>query len=265
MEKHVEMINGLDVAQMGDGAPLILLHSLLADRSVFERVESDLARNYRLIMPNLPAHGTSEPLPEPVHIEHYADQVASLADTLGLPADTDVLGNGFGGFVSVALAVNHGDRFGKFIFADTGAGFPDAAKGALQAMADKVEADGMESVLDIAVARMFPPDYLDAHPDIVAERKDCLRQAQAPMFAAAARALTHLSLHSRLPGIRNPVLVMVGAVDQTTPPFLSHELWQNIPSSRYAEIPGCGHCPPIQEPQQFIRLLDSFLAGQTVH
>ena len=265
MDKHIDMINGLDVAQMGDGAPLILLHSLLADRSVFERVESDLARRYRLIMPNLPAHGTSEPLPEPIRIEHYADLVASLADTLDLPSETDVLGNGFGGFVSVALAVKHGNRFGKFIFADTGAGFPDAAKGALRAMADNVEANGMESVLDVAVARMFPPDYLDSHPDIVAERKDCLRQAQAPMFAAAARALTELSLHDQLKDILNPVLVMVGSVDQTTPPFLSHELWHNIPASRYAEIPGCGHCPPIQEPQQFIALLDGFLAGQTRH
>ena len=115
MEKQIEMIDGLDVAQMGDGPSLILIHSLLADRSVFGRVEEDLAQHFTLIMPNLPAHGSSESLPGPVRVESYADKVASLSDTLGLPRTTDVLGNGFGGFVSVALAIRHGGRVGKFL------------------------------------------------------------------------------------------------------------------------------------------------------
>lgn len=261
LDKKQYMADGVDVLELGDGHPLMLIHSLLADRGVFESVEVELARTYRLIMPNLPGHGTSDPLSDPVTIQSYADQVARLSEKLDLPKNTHVLGNGFGGFVSVALAISHGSKFGKFIFADAGAGFPEAAKKPLLAIADNVAAHGMESILDVAIARMFPESYIGDHPAVIEERKKCLRNADPAKFAAAARALADLSLHDSLQNINNSVLVMVGAVDQTTPPDLSREIWHQIKSARYSEIPNCGHCPQVQEPEKFVKLVAEFLGG----
>lgn len=254
-----QLIAGLDVIESGQGRPLIMLHSLLAERSVFDRVNAPLSARYRLILPNLPAYGDSVALSQPVTVEAYADRVAEMADQMQLPLETAVLGNGFGGFVAVAMAIRHGFKFGPFIFADTGAGFPDAAKEPLRALARAVESAGMEAVLDSAVKRMFPQEYIDANAGVIEERKEQLRSAKPALFAAAARALAEVSMQADLSGIENSVLVIVGAEDQTTPPALSRELRDAIPGATYFEIPGSGHCPQIQEPDCFVELVTGFL------
>lgn len=250
---------GLDVLETGSGRPLIMIHSLLGDRSLFEPVMDALAARFRLIMPNLPPHGASTPMEQPATVEAYADRVAAMADAMDLPADTHVLGNGFGGFIAVMLALRHGGRFGRFVFADAGAGFPEAARGPLRAMADRVEADGLDGVLDVAVKRMFPQSYIDSHPDVIAERRRRLAEADPVAFAGAARALGILDMHGRIGAIANAVLVMVGSEDETTPPAMSRILRDGIPGAAYVEIAGAGHCPQVQEPRTFISHVTGFL------
>jgi pimeloyl-ACP methyl ester carboxylesterase len=34
---------------------------------------------------------------------------------------------------------------------------------------------------------------------------------------------------------------------------------ENIPDARYIELPGCGHCPPLEQPQAFIDAVADFI------
>lgn len=251
-----------DVIQVGEGPHLLLLHTLLAERTVFDRVLPDLADKFTLTIPNLPGYGKTPPLenPEP-SVHDYADRIAGIMDAANLPADTAVLGNGAGGFMSVSLAINHGDRFGKLILADTGPGFPEAAKKPLHILADKVTAEGMQSVLDAAMLRMFPEPYIAANPDIIAERKAALATCNPVAFAATARALANVEMADKIGGITNETMVMVGLDDATTPPALSHALYEGIPGATLVEIPDCGHCPQIQARDVFLKEVLGFLAG----
>jgi len=241
------------VAQSGSGPELLLLHSLLAERSSFDRVLPALARRFRVTVPDLPGYGGSAPLPEPVRMEDYADWVAELIGTLHLPPSTTVLGNGFGGFIATALAVRHGALIDKLIVADALAGFPTPAKEPLRGLAARVASDGMQGALDIAIRRMFPEDYVAAHPGVVAERKEALLNSAEPAaFRRAALALVELDLAPALKTIKNPTLVLCGALDQTTPPEFAQRLAAGIPGARYEEIPECGHCPQVQRPDALI-------------
>lgn len=259
---NIEQLNipGTDIIRTGNGPDLLLLHTLLAERSVFGRVLPDLAARFRVSVPNLPGYGGTPPLPlKSPTVADYADHIAAFMDTAGLPDDTAVLGNGAGGFMSVALAIRHGKRLGKLILADTGPGFPEPAKAPLRLLADKVEAEGMEAVLDAAMQRMFPQPWIAAHPDIIAERKAALAGCNPTAFAATARALADVDMHGQLRQIENPTLVMVGLDDATTPPALSHELHAGIARSQLIEIPDCGHCPQIQARDAFLAAVIGFL------
>jgi len=249
------------VVQTGLGPDLLLVHSLLAERSSFDRVLPALAARFRVTVPDLPGYGGTAPLPEPVRMEDYADWVAALIRTLALPTTTTVLGNGFGGFVATALAVRHGALFGKLIVADALPGFPAPAKEPLRGLASRVASEGMQGALDIAIRRMFPEDYIAANPDIVTERKEALLRAAEPgAFGRAALALTELDLAPALKKIRNPTLVLCGALDQTTPPDIARQLAAGIPGARYQEIPECGHCPQVQKPDALVGHAIAFAA-----
>jgi 3-oxoadipate enol-lactonase len=164
-----------DVAQAGAGRDLVLLHSLLADRSAFDRVVPALARNHRVWLVNLPGYGASTAAG--ASVEDYADHIAALLRALKLPRQTDVLGNGLGGFIAVALACRHGNLFEHLIVADSLATFPPTGKEPLCMMAERVRQQGMSAILDAAINRMFPPAFVAANPDIVAERKAILAKA----------------------------------------------------------------------------------------
>jgi 3-oxoadipate enol-lactonase len=249
-----------DVIQLGEGPDLLLLHTLLAERSVFDRVLPDLAARHRLTIPNLPGYGATLPLADPApSVRDYADRIAGIIDAADLPEDTAVLGNGAGGFMSVALAIHHGNRLGKLILADTGPGFPEAAKKPLRILADKVEAEGMESVLDAAMLRMFPEPFIAANPDVIAERKAALATCVPAAFAATARALANVEMADEIGAITNETLVMIGLDDATTPPDLSYALHQGIPGAKLVEIPDCGHCPQIQARDTFVSSVLGFL------
>lgn len=247
----------LDILQSGTGRDLVLLHSLLTDRSAFDRVVPELSRNRRLTLVNLPGYGVSSPAGEDV--ESYADRVAGLFGALGLPRATDVLGNGFGGFIAVALAARHGAKFERLIVADALASFPDPAKVPLRNLAARVAQEGMTGALDVAIQRMFPDTFIAAHPEIVEERKQALRRADPACFRAACLALARLDLAPVLKLVRNPTLVMAGALDRTTPPALAAELAAGIGGATFREIPGCGHCPQIEDPGAFVDAVNGFL------
>ena len=251
---------GLDVVQVGQGRDLVLFHSLLTDRTVFDPVVPSLGRDRRLTLVNLPGFGASAPAGPA--IEDYADRVALLFPALGLePATTDLVAMSFGGFVGIALAARHGHLFDRLILVDTAAAFPEPAKAPLRAMAERVLRDGMGAVVDTALRRMFTERFIAARPDIVAARSETLLRARPEHFATACRALADLDLRPALGKIANPTFVIVGALDVTTPPALAGEVAAGIAGARIVEISECAHCPPIEQPEEFARAVGAFLAS----
>ena len=172
----------------------------------------------------------------------------------------EVFAGGFGGFIAVALAARHGAKFDRLIVADALATFPEPAKQPLRNLAAKVAQEGMAGALDIAIRRMFPEAFIAAHPQVVSERRGALeKEADAMCFQRACLALAKLDLTPILGKIRNPTLVMAGALDQTTPPALARALANGISGAKFLEIPGCGHCPQIENPRAFIDAVNAFL------
>src|SRR5258708_36667485 len=133
----------LDVVHTGKGRNLVLLHSLLSDRTAFDRIAPRLAAERRVWLVNLPGFGASAPAGP--GLEQMADRIARQLPKLGLSGDADLLGNGFGGFGSVDLAVRHGGLFDRLGLGDTGAAIPTQGKGALHVMAQKRPDRGIEA------------------------------------------------------------------------------------------------------------------------
>jgi pimeloyl-ACP methyl ester carboxylesterase len=248
----------VEYTQTGAGPDLLLLHSLLTELTVFDKVLPALSSGRRVTCVNLPGFGASAPV-ELDTVAAHADHVARVMDALDLPAATGVFGNGFGAFVALELAIRHGKRMGRLIAADTLAAFPEPARAPFRGMAERVRAGGMAAVLDTAIGRMFPPEFAQANPAVIEERKRALAAVDPQCFARACLALAALDLSPALKNIRNPVLVLCGANDQTTPPALARELSTRIAGARYEEIAGSGHCPMLEQPAKLAALMTGFL------
>ncbi len=253
-------LDGLTVeyTQTGSGPDLLLIHSLLTDLTVFERVVPALAQGRRVTCVNLPGFGASSPI-KLEDLAAQADHLAGVMAALELPATTAVFGNGFGAFVALQLAIAHGATFGDLIVADCVPAFPEPARLPFRGMAQKVGEIGMSAVLDTAIERMFPAPFQAAHPELIALRKQKLGAVDAGCFGRACLALAGMDLTARLTTIRKRTQVMCGALDQTTPPALAQQVAQGIAGAQYQDIADCGHCPMLEQPAALVAAMSSFL------
>ncbi len=249
-------LSEMDVEILGDGPVLVLLHSLLSDRSSFDPLAAALASTRRLILINLPGFGTSPPA-EP--LGGYADRIADALDALGIAGPADILGNGLGGFVALTLAIRHPAKVGRIVLIGGGVAFPEVGRATFRGLADKVEREGMASVADIAVKRMFTDEVIAAHPELIAERKALFTAIDPAVFAAAARSLATLDLSDELASIRNPTLIVVGEQDAATPPAMGRELAERLPDASMMELPGVGHAPHLHAVEEVVRAITPFL------
>jgi pimeloyl-ACP methyl ester carboxylesterase len=159
------------------------------------------------------------------------------------------------------MALTHGTRFGKMILSDVAAGFPPEGRQAFEIMAGKVEAEGLGAIAEIAAKRVFHAAYLEAHPEAIDERRRVLLEVEPKAFVAACRSLTKAALTHSLPSIANPALVICGELDAATPPALCRLLAEGLPEAHYIELPKCGHCPPLEQPEVFIGAIKDFMGG----
>jgi 3-oxoadipate enol-lactonase len=248
----------VSLEQVGAGPDIVLLHSLLSDRNVFAPIVPTLAATHRVNLVDLPGFGSTALIDADMNA--YGDMIGALLRAGSYdPATTCVLGNGLGAFVALATAIRHGSAFDKLVVAGGGAGFTEAGKGAFRGMIGGVQQGGMEAIIEVAIRRIFPEDYLEAHPDQAEERRTVLRRTDTTAFVAACTALLGLDYFEAAKAIGNPTLVIAGSEDHATPPAMAIDLADRVPGARLEIMEGVAHAPQLQDPEGFLTLLQGFL------
>ncbi|MFI4961493.1 MAG: alpha/beta fold hydrolase [Hyphomicrobiales bacterium] len=258
MEQLTAGHGSLTAVRTGQGRDLVVLHSLLADRHAFDPVLPALAAKHRVTLINLPGFHGSQPCMLPV-MDAYLAAIEDGFQELGIANDAVLIGNGFGGTVALAFAMAHPERISKLLLSDAAACFPDEGRKQFEAMAAKVSEGGLGAIAEIAAKRVFSPAYLAAHPELIDERKRVLMGIDPKAFQAACKILQEADLEPLLHRMRVPTLVVCGEFDQATPPALNKSIADKVAGSRYVELPGCGHCPPLEQPDQFLAAIKDFV------
>ncbi len=159
-----------------------------------------------------------------------------------------MLGNGYGGFVALQMAIRHPGIATRLILADCGAAFSENGREAFRNMAAASKARGLLAITDVAMRRLFAPEFQAQHPDLMRDRREAFLRSDPAVIQAACAALAELDLRPQLSQVKVPVLVLVGEHDEATPPPMSRELAALLPNARLKIIPGCAHVPQLQSP-----------------
>ncbi len=104
--------------QAGQGSPLLLLHGLEVNGTMFDPIVPTFTPHYQMIVPDLRGHGRSQDLPGPYDVPQLTADVIGLLDTLALSV-VDVLGYSHGGAVAQYLAYMFPHRVRRLILACT--------------------------------------------------------------------------------------------------------------------------------------------------
>jgi pimeloyl-ACP methyl ester carboxylesterase len=204
----------------GDGPPILLLHGFGGAAWNFTEL-APLLRGRRVVVPDLPGHGGSEPLPAP-SIRGFADAVAGLLDE-----PVGVLGHSMGGVVALRLAERRPDLVRALVLAAP-AGISSSSRAATISL-------GVVGVLRPARAASRGADRIARSPRLRQLLFGRLEVANAEALSptavhgflrgsashtdilGAALALARDDPRTSLDRVRAPVLVLFGARDRQVP------------------------------------------------
>ncbi len=249
--------NRVSVRIIGKGPLLVLFHSLLSDRGSFARIVPALSEHFTVVVPELPGFGGSEAVSG--GLAAVADRMAQAIAELAGDEKPIVLGNGYGGFVALQMALRHPTLASRLVLADCGASFSDAGRAAFHGMANAAAEKGLPGIADVAMRRLFAPDFQAANPEIMADRRAGFLKTDPAVFREACLSLAALDLSQELGGLTLPVLVLVGEHDEATPVAMSVALAEGLPNATLKILPNCAHVPQLQAPELFLDALSGFL------
>jgi pimeloyl-ACP methyl ester carboxylesterase len=75
------------------------------------------------------------------------------------------------------------------------------------------------------------------------------------------KTIDAFDVRDRLPTLKPRLLLLRGLQDPNNPPKYEKEMHQAVPGSRYVELSGAGHFPPMELPEQVNALIEEFVAS----
>jgi proline iminopeptidase len=261
----------LNVEELGDGPPLIVLHGGPGlDHTMFRPYLDPLAEDVHLVYVDERGQGRSDRVdPRALSVDTFARDVDLVANALGLDRFS-LLGHSFGAIIATFHAIELGtaDRYVISGGGDTSDALMADVEASLEAMGDE----------GTAIAESWEREKTVETEEQLAE----LMQAQLPFHFAgpvpdgymkdavySPEVLRHFANagygdFDYVPDLRRidrPTLVVVGSEDRTTTPRAARVLAGGIPGSSLVVIPGAGPMSFVEAQDEYLDVVRTFMTA----
>ena len=243
---------GYTEAGGGDATPIVFLHGVGSDKSVWHPQLDHFGKSRRAIAFDYPGYGDSDPAPEGTTRDDYAEAIHSAMHALDI-SQAHICGLSLGGVVAIALCQAVPNHCASLILADTFAVHPDGEAIYQRGIAGSSDLPAMaEARADVLIAQ-------PADPAVRREVVETMSRIDPAAYRIGAKAVWLADQRERVAEIRTPTLVICGEDDKPTPPALSDELHAMIAGSQLAMIPNAGHLTNLERSAEFNRLVEAFI------
>jgi pimeloyl-ACP methyl ester carboxylesterase len=252
----------------GEGEPLVLVHGLGGSAANWLALAPLLLPARRLLVPELPGHGGSAPLPAAASLNAYADRVALLLEHEdAVPAP--VVGHSLGGAIALRLAIRRPGAVSALVLAGA-AGISSGRRHARYALtvtgivkpgrriAPHRHRVARSALLKrLVFGRWGAADPPALSPELV--EAFLSGPARHTDTVSAAKALVRDDPRPDLDRVRCPALVLWGARDNQLPVEDAFDYARRL-RARLRVIADCGHLLIGERPDACADAIGQFLA-----
>jgi pimeloyl-ACP methyl ester carboxylesterase len=254
----------INVALLGSGPALVLLHGITGSGAAWGTVSAELAREFRLIALDHRGHGRSMKPESGYLLENYAGDLDAVLAHFGLEHPL-VMGHSLGGMIALEWAIGQPDRAAALVIEDSPMRY--GGEGSAEMFDDWTA----RSLMPIADAEAF---YRDKYP---AMSEHEVRRRAANITSTAMGVFTDLkpamqayqgaSVIDRYAEISSPALLVYGDVAEggMVPEGDARRFEQVLRSAEIARIQGIGHGVHSDAPEMFLETVLPFLNTHAVN
>ena len=239
---------------------VLFLHGIGSNASYYRFQFAALSSQFRVVAWNAPGYWMSDNLKtENPNDDDYAKAVVDFTQALGLQKFI-LCGNSFGSVVAQAFAIRHPQRVARLILTGTGVGQQQVSperREKFEARARRIRL-GSYQYGDAGVDNLVGPQATAALRAMLVE---VARGTQAAgMLRAVSFRLSSFYTPDLAPAMTMPVLLVQGSEDRVNPRQENADLLlPQLSNGRLVELPGIGHLPEVEAPNDFNRLLLDFV------
>lgn len=260
-------VNNINLSydDVGEGnLPVIFLHGFPFDKSMWKGQLEFFASSYRVIALDIRGFGKSTDEVSSLSIDLFANDLVHFMDALNLEKAI-VCGLSMGGYILLNAQERFADRFEALILCDTQCiGDSTQVKEKRLEAIRKVESHGPGEFNDSFIKSVFHPDSLADKKELVENLSKVVFSNSKHIIAEGLRALSGRSETCKsLTKITASTLIVCGREDGVTPLAQSELMHQAIEGSELKVIEKAGHVSNLEQPEEFNRHLQEFLAGIT--
>ncbi|HET8756661.1 MAG TPA: alpha/beta fold hydrolase [Solirubrobacteraceae bacterium] len=237
----------------GDGPPLVLLHGPGGSATDWVAVLPALVERHRVVVPDLPGHGDTEP---------SDDLVAWLAALVAATCDSApvIVGNTAGGALAARLALDHPDTLSRLVLVDSLGLVPfDPAPEFGQALHAFMAQPGPDTHEELWSRCVFDLDGVRQRMGAqwaVFEAYNLARAGTPGATAAVAELVERFGINTvdGIDRITVPVALVWGREDLATPLSVAAAFSERHGWPLHV-IDACADAPPIEQPAALVRAL----------
>lgn len=228
--------------------PLVLLHGLMGALSNFETIIDHFYEEMNVVVPMLPIF--EMPL-KSLSVDGLVEHVYQFIKFKGYEK-VHVLGNSLGGHICQLLALTYPDVVHSIILTGS-SGLFESAMGNTFPKRGSYEYVKAKTEMVFYNPESATQELIDEVFATVNDLGKCIR-----IVKTAKSAVRH-NLEDKLKDIKQPVLLIWGKDDEVTPMWVGEKFHELLPNSELHLFDNCGHVAMMEHPEEFNRLLGSFL------
>jgi len=264
----------LHYATSGAGEPILLIPGLGLDHNYYRFGIPLLSRHLQVLALDPRGIGRSTKSPPPYTVEAWADDFAVMIDTLAF-GPIHVLGSSLGGSMALALAQRHPGKLKSLIVVGGFSELDRATELNFRLRLRLIEKLGMsDEVADYMGLWTLTRKFINSDAGFATMRANQanIRANSAQSYSAFVEALLKWGrcqpgqerepkFTALLDSIKTPTLVVTSDNDHLIPKELSDLIAARIAGAKLIVMPGAGHIPFMEQPEEVVRIVLEFLAG----
>lgn len=254
-------VNGIALAysDTGSGLPIVFLHAFPLNRTMWTAQEQALSSRFRVVTVDLRGHGESDAPLWRYTLDQSADDVRALLDHLSV-RQAVLVGLSMGGYILFAFYRKFADRVRGLVLADTRAQADTAeGKDSRFQMAQVAYKNGPTAIADLMIPKLLSPGSISSNPELVRTVRAMIEGNQISGIAGDLMAMAERpDSIPLLKQIACPTHILVGELDQATPPSDAELMAERIPGARLSIIPGAAHLANLEQPDRFTQIVRLF-------
>ncbi|MCS4486513.1 alpha/beta fold hydrolase [Staphylococcus americanisciuri] len=252
----------INYRSMGKGYPIVMIHSVYMNHTVFEGIAQRLARYFQVIMIDLRGHGYSDK-PLKIDFNQFGQDIKEIMDYLYIESAT-IIANELGSSVALDLAARHPQMVKELILINP-----------------TIEDDMLphDRLFRKYAAKIRTWDkseqntFLDKHlyysnrkvRKFLKNVNDSVSLLTDYESAAVDNAFLNTNVKLLLPNIQVRTLVIGCQANKRVTPLEAKEVAESLPNATFSLFKRSGVYPFVEEKENFLKVVKDFMHQTTHH